>query len=270
MVMNKIHPLAIVDPSAVLGDGVEIGPFAVVGADVRIGDGCTLMTHSIIEPHVSMGRECTVFPGAVIGAVPQDLKFHGEVSYVEIGDRVTVRECATINRGTAASGKNVTRIGSDNLIMSYVHIAHDCTVGDHCVLVSKVAIAGETELGDWAILGGGALVHQFTRIGAHAMVGGATKVVKDIPPYVMADRSPVSYLGVNRTGLLRRGFTEEQVDVIKAVYDAIYFQGMNTTDALVWAEENLPASPELRTIVDFVRGSSRGVIPPPRLGGVSK
>ena len=169
--MNNISPLATVHPGAKLGDNIEIGPYAFIDDNVEIGDGCKIYPHATIFPYVKMGCDCNIFPGAVIGAIPQDLKFDGEITYVEIGDRVNIRECATINRGTKASGKGVTRIGSDTLIMSYVHVAHDCTVGKHCILVSYVGIAGETDVDDWAILGGSTVVHQFSHIGKHAMVG---------------------------------------------------------------------------------------------------
>ena len=167
--MNKISPLATVSPNAKLGDNIEIGPYAYIDDNVEIGDGCKILPHAVIFEYVKMGRNCSVFPGAVVGAIPQDLKFDGEVTYVEIGDNVTIRECATINRGTKASGKGVTKVGSNTLIMSYVHIAHDCVVGEHCILVSYVGIAGETEVADWAIIGGGTKAHQFSRIGMHAM-----------------------------------------------------------------------------------------------------
>ena len=204
--MNKIHPLASVSPNAKLGDNIEIGPYAFIDDNVEIGDGCKILPHATIFSYVRLGKECEVFPGAVVGAIPQDLKFDGEVTYVEIGDRVTIRECATINRGTKASGKGVTRIGSDTLIMSYVHIAHDCKVGNHCILVSYVGLAGETDVDDWAIIGGGTKAHQFSKIGCHAMVGGASKVNKDIPPYSLCGREPIGYAGVNLVGLRRRGF----------------------------------------------------------------
>ena len=262
--MNKIHPLACVSPNAVLGDNIEIGPYVFVDDDVVIGDGCRLLPHATIFSYVSMGKDCTVFPGAVVGAIPQDLKFEGEVTRVEIGDRVTIRECATINRGTRASGKAVTRVGSDTLIMSYVHIAHDCTVGNHCIMVSHSAIAGETDIEDWAILGGGALAHQFSRIGCHAMVAAGIKILKDVPPYVMAGRDPISFEGINRVGLLRRGFSEDKVNEIKAIYDTVYFQGMNVSDALAHIEQNFARTPERDHIIDFIRGSRRGILPKPK------
>ena len=208
-----------------------------------------------------MGRDCTVFPGAVVGAIPQDLKFEGEESYVEIGDRVNIRECATINRGTRASGKALTRVGSDTLIMSYAHIAHDCCIGNHCIIVSYAALAGETDVDDWGIIGGATIVHQFSHIGTHAMVGGGFKIVKDIPPYVLAGRDPICFEGVNRVGLSRRGFSEEKINEIKEIYDTLYFKGMNVSDAVAYIEQNLPRTEERDTIISFIRNSKRGIIP---------
>lgn len=262
--MNKIHPMAVVSPQAKLGDNVEVGPFAFIDANVEIGDGTVIMNNATVYNHVKMGKDCRVFPGAVVGAIPQDLKFEGEESWVEIGDRVTIRECATVNRGTKASGKGVTRVGSDTLLMSYSHIAHDCRVGNHCIVVSYSGIAGETDLGDWAILGGSAVAHQFSLVGPHAFVAACARITKDVPPYVLAGREPICYEGVNRVGLLRRGFTEETVNEIKDIYDCIYFKGMNTTQALEYVEANFPASEHRDTILNFIRGSKRGIISKPR------
>ena len=163
-------------PDAKIGENVTIEPFAYIAADTIIGDNCWIGPHAVIMEHVRIGNGCRIFPGAVVGAIPQDLKFSGELSYVEIGDNTTIRECATINRGTAASGKALTKIGNNCLIMSYAHIAHDCHVGDNCILVSHTGIAGETDIDDWAIIGGGTMAHQFSRIGAHAMIGGASEI----------------------------------------------------------------------------------------------
>lgn len=262
--MNKIHPLACVSPDARLGDNVEVGPFAFIDANVEIGDGCHIMNNATIYNHVRMGKDCTVFPGAVVGAIPQDLKFEGEETWVEIGDRVNIRECATINRGTKASGKGVTRVGSDTLIMSYAHIAHDCQIGRHCIIVSYVGLAGETDVDDWGILGGKSGSHQFSKVGTHAFVAAFAKITKDVPPYVLAGREPIVFEGVNRVGLLRRGFSEETVNRIKDIYDVIYFQGMNTTQALEHIEANFPPSAERDTILDFIRHSKRGILPKPR------
>ena len=258
--MTKIHPLATVNPSAKLGDNVEVGPYAYIDANVEIGDGCKILPHATIFEYVKLGKDCTVFPGAVVGAIPQDLKYEGEVTWVEIGDRVNIRECATINRGTKASGKGVTRVGDDTLVMSYVHIAHDCQIGKHCILVSYVGLAGETDVDDWAIVGGGTKAHQFSKIGTHAMVGGACKINKDIPPYVLAGRDPVCYAGVNIVGLRRRGFTTDQIRNIKDIYDTIYFQGMNVSDGLAKVESGFPQSEERDTIINFIRGSKRGIV----------
>ena len=259
--MNKIHPLATVHPDAKLGDNVEVGPYAFIDENVVIGDGCKILPHATIFPFVRMGRDCTVFPGAVVGAIPQDLKFEGEESYVEIGDRVNIRECATINRGTKASGKAVTRVGSDTLVMSYAHIAHDCSIGNHCIIVSFVALAGETEVDDWGIIGGATIAHQFSHIGTHAMVGGGFKIVKDVPPYVLAGRDPICFEGVNRVGLSRRGFSEEKINEIKDIYDTLYFKGMNVSDAVAYIEQNFPRTEERDTIISFIRNSKRGIIP---------
>ena len=207
-----------------------------------------------------MGKNCCVFPGAVVGAVPQDLKFDGEVTYVEIGDNVNIRECATINRGTKASGRSVTKIGSNVLIMSYAHIAHDCTVGNNCILVSYVGIAGETDVEDWATIGGSTVAHQFSKIGKHAFVGGGSKINKDVPPYVLCGREPLSYAGVKIVGLRRRGFSSEQIYAIKDMYDIIYNSGMNVSDALAKIESGFPQSEERDTILNFIRGSKRGII----------
>ena len=258
--MATIHPLACVSPLAKLGEHVEVGPYAFIDANVEIGDYTKVHPHASIFPYVKIGEHCEVFPGAVVGAIPQDLKFDGEITYVEIGNYVTIRECATINRGTKASGKGVTKIGDHTLIMSYVHVAHDCTVGNHCILVSYVGIAGETDVDDWAILGGSTVVHQFTHIGKHAMIGGGSKINKDIPPYSLCGREPVCYAGVNLVGLRRRGFDSDTIRNIKDIYDTIYFQGMNVTDSLAKIESGFPQSEERDTILNFIRNSKRGIV----------
>ena len=258
--MSNIHPLAFVSPEAQLGENVEIGPYAYIDKDVVIGDNCKIHPHAVIYSYVRMGEGCEVFPGAVVGAIPQDLKYDGEVTYVEIGNHVTIRECATINRGTNASGKGVTKVGNNTLIMSYVHIAHDCRVGNHCILTSYVGIAGETDVDDWAIIGGGTKVHQFSHIGTHAMVGGACKVNKDIPPYSICGRDPICYAGVNIVGLRRRGFESDVIRNIKDIYDTIYFQGYNISDGCAKVEAGFPQSVERDTILAFIRGSKRGIV----------
>ena len=259
----KIHPLACVHPNAKLGENVEVGPFAYIDEFVEIGDGSYIHPHATIYNYVKMGKNCSVFPGAVVGAVPQDLKFDGEVTYVEIGDNVNIRECATINRGTKASGKGVTKVGSNTLLMSYTHVAHDCEVGEHCILVSYVGIAGETVVEDWAIIGGSTVAHQFPKIGTHAMVGGGSKINKDIPPYTLCGRDPISYAGINIVGLRRRGFTSDQIRNIKDMYDIIYTSGNNVSDALDKIEAGFPQSVERDTIINFIRASKRGIVKGP-------
>ena len=258
--MNKIHPTATISPDAVLGDNIEIGPYAYIDENVTIGDNCKIHPHAIIYSYVKMGSNCEVFPGAVVGAIPQDLKYDGEVSYVEIGDYVTIRECATINRGTKASNKGVTRIGDHTLIMSYVHVAHDCNIGNHCILTSYVGLAGETDVDDWAIIGGGTVAHQFSHVGSHAMIGGACKINKDIPPYSLCGREPICYVGVNIVGLRRRGFSSEVIRNIKDIYDTIYFQGNNISDGCAKVAEGFPPSEEKDVILNFIRNSKRGIV----------
>ncbi len=258
--MNRIHPSATISPNAVLGDNVEVGPYAYIDDNVTIGNDCKIHPHAIIYSYVRMGDGCEVFPGAVVGAIPQDLKYDGEVSYVEIGNNVTIRECATINRGTKASGKGITYIGNDTLIMSYVHVAHDCHVGNHCILTSFVGIAGETDVDDWAIIGGGTVAHQFSHIGAHAMVGGGYRINKDIPPYTLCGREPICYIGVNIVGLRRRGYDSDVIRNIKDIYDTIYYQGNNITDGCARVEAGFPPSEEKDIILDFIRNSRRGVV----------
>jgi UDP-N-acetylglucosamine acyltransferase len=199
-----ISALAHIDPKARLSAGVTVEPFAVIQGDVVIGDGTWIGAGAVIYDGARIGMNCRIFNGASISAIPQDLKFSGEETTLEIGDNTTVREFATLNRGTKARGR--TQIGKDCLLMGYTHVAHDCTIGDHVILVSYVGIAGEVEIGDWAILGGGTVVHQFVNIGAHAMIGGGSKVRMDVPPYIKADREPMAYMGLNTVGLERRGW----------------------------------------------------------------
>ncbi len=258
--MINIHPLATVHPNAKLGADVEVGPYAYIAEHVEIGDGSKILPHATIFDYVKMGKNCSVYPGAVIGAIPQDLKFDGEVTYVEMGDHVTVRECVTINRGTKASGRGVTKIGDNTLLMSYTHVAHDCRVGNNCILVSYVGIAGETDVDDWAILGGSTVAHQFSKIGAHAMVGGGSKINKDVPPYILCGREPLTYAGVNIVGLRRRGYTSDQIRNIKDMYDIVYFGGMNVSDACSKIESGFLQSEERDTILNFIRSSKRGIV----------
>jgi UDP-N-acetylglucosamine acyltransferase len=253
-----ISPLAHIHPAAKIGNEVMIDPFVVIEEDVTIGDGSHIMAHAIIMKNTTVGRSCTIFPGAVLGAIPQDLKFDGEKTYVEIGDHTTIRECVTVNRGTRDKWKTV--IGSHCLLMAYCHIAHDCLVGDHVIIANSVQLAGHVEIGDYAIIGGMAAAIQFSRIGTHSYIAGGTEVIKDVPPYIKAGRSPLSYVGVNSVGLQRRGFTSEKINSISEIYRHIYQRGLNISQATRLIEKELPESDEKNEILQFIKESKRGIL----------
>lgn len=253
-----IHPLACVDPKAVIDPTAEVGPFAYIEANVEIGARTKIMANATVLSGARIGADCTVFPSAVVGAIPQDLKFRGEDTLAIIGDHTVIRECATVHRGTASKGQTV--VGNHCLIMAYSHVAHDCLLHDHIIMSNATQLAGEVVVDDYAILGGGSLVHQFTHVGAHSMTQGGTKVNKDIPPYVIAAREPVSFCGINSVGLNRRGFTREQIAAIQDTYRLIYMSGLNVSQALQQINDTLPASPERDEIVNFITTSPRGVI----------
>jgi UDP-N-acetylglucosamine acyltransferase len=252
--------LTSIHPEARIGANVVVEPFTSIAQHVEIGEGTWIGPNVTIMDYVKIGKNCKIFPGAVIGAVPQDLKFAGEVTYVEIGDNTTLREYVTVNRGTAASGKNITRVGSNSLLMSYVHVAHDCHVGNQVILASFTGLAGEVEVHDNAIIGGSSGAHQFCRVGVHAMVSGGSFFGKDVPPYALAGRRPLAFGGVNIIGLRRRQFTNEQIALIGDIYKVIYQSGLNVTDACSKVEADFPASAERDTILDFIRTSKRGII----------
>ncbi|GHT79324.1 acyl-[acyl-carrier-protein]--UDP-N-acetylglucosamine O-acyltransferase [Bacteroidia bacterium] len=253
-----IHSLAYVHPEAQIGENVTIEPFASISQDVVIGEGTRIFSNAVVLDGARIGKNCLVFPGAVVAGIPQDLKFDGEYTTVEIGDNTTIRECVTINRGTKSKGK--TTVGSDCLLMSYVHIAHDCQIGNHCIIVSHAGVAGEVEVGDWAIIAGGALVHQFVRIGSHVMIAGASKVRKDVPPFVKAGRDPLTYAGVNSLGLRRRGFPNEKIFELQDIYRVLYQSDLNHSDALKQISETFPASAERDEVIRFVQNSKRGIM----------
>jgi len=252
------QPLAYIHPDAKIASTVVIEPFVTIDKNVVIGEGTQIGSNVTIMEGVRIGKNCRIFPGAVIGAIPQDLKFNGEDTLAIIGDNTTIRECVTINRGTAARGKTI--VGDNCLIMAYCHIAHDCIVGNNVIMGNATQLAGEVEINDFAILSGGILVHQFTRIGSHVMVQGGSKVGKDIPPFVTAGREPLSYAGINSIGLRRRGYTNEQIRDIQDVYRYIFQSGMNTTHAVERIQAELPATKERDEILLFVKNSPRGII----------
>ena len=235
-----------------------ISPLAYVSPKAQLGKNVTIDAFAYIDDYVILGDNCHVFPNAVIGCVPQDLKFKGEETYTIIGDNCVLREFVTIHRGTASKGKTV--VGSNNLIMAYCHVAHDCILHDNIIMSNCTQLAGEVEVDDFAIIGGGTLVHQFSHIGSHVMIQGGSKINKDIPPYIIAAREPIAFCGINSIGLNRRGFTPEQIHTIQEVYRLIYQGGMNTTQALDHIVATMPPTPERDTIVDFVRASARGIV----------
>lgn len=250
--------MTYIHPSAKIGQGVTIEPFAYVAGDVEIGDGTWIGPHAVIMDGARVGKNCRIFPGAVISGVPQDLKFDGEITTAEIGDNTTIRECVTVNRGTRSRGKTV--IGSNCLVMSYVHVAHDSIIGNYCILGGYTGLAGEVEVDDHAIVSGGSLVHQFVRIGKHVMIQGGSKIVMDVPPFIMAGRDPLSFAGLNSVGLKRRQFSPEKINEIHDMYRVIYQRGLNNTNALDIIEKEIPASPERDEVVNFIRSSKRGII----------
>jgi UDP-N-acetylglucosamine acyltransferase len=259
-----ISPLAYIHPDARLAPGVTIEPFTTIAADVEIGEGTWIGPNVTIMNGARIGRHCQVFPGAVIAGVPQDLKFAGEKTTAVIGDHTVIRECVTVNRGT--NDRWETRVGSHCLLMAYVHIAHDCIIGNHCILANTVQVAGHVEIGDYAIVGGSSAVHQFVKIGTHAMVSGGSLVRKDVPPYVKAGREPLTYAGVNSVGLRRRGFSDEAIQQTQQLYRTLFLGGLNTQDALAQITQDLPATTERDTALDFVRAATRGIIKGPKRG----
>ncbi|MEC8738906.1 MAG: acyl-ACP--UDP-N-acetylglucosamine O-acyltransferase [Bacteroidota bacterium] len=253
-----IQPLAYVNPEAKIADNVVIEPFVTIHKNVVIEDGTWIGSNVTIMEGARIGKNCRIFPGAVISAVPQDLKFDGEDSTLEIGNNVTIRECVTLNRGTKAMGK--TSIGNNCLIMAYVHVAHDCIVGNDVILANGVQLAGHVEVDDFSILGGLSAVHQFVKIGKHCMISGGSLVRKDVPPFSKAGREPLGYEGVNSVGLRRRGFDSKTINLIQDVYRWLFLRGLNNTQALRKIEEVVELTKERDEIIQFIKHSDRGIM----------
>ena len=253
-----IQPLSYVHPNAKIANNVVIDPFVTIGKNVEIGKGTWIGSNVAIMEGARIGEDCRIFPGAVISAIPQDLKFEGEKSLAIIGNNTTVRECATINRGTSVTGK--TEVGDNCLIMAYAHIAHDCKIGDNCIIVNSVALGGHVNIGDYAIIGGLSAIHQFVSIGKHTMVSGGSLVRKDVPPYIKAAREPLSFVGINSIGLRRRGFADDKIKEIQDIFRILYQNNNNHTQALLKIETEIDASPERDEIISFVQNSGRGIM----------
>jgi UDP-N-acetylglucosamine acyltransferase len=259
----SIHSTAIIDPGAELGADVSVGPYAIVGPKVTLGDGTSVGAHAIVESHVRAGRNCRISPHASIGAPPQDLKFKGEDTWVEIGDGTTVREFATVNRGTVGGG-GVTRVGAGAFLMAYTHVAHDCVVGDRVIMANAATLAGHVTIEEGAIIGGIVAIHQFARIGAYAIVSGLSGVSQDVPPYVTAapqrrtrDRS---LFGLNLIGLRRNGFDEPTIDTLRQAYRILFQSSIPMREAVAKAEAEVPTNPAVAHLLEFVRSSRRGVL----------
>lgn len=252
------HPLSAIDPRAKIGNNVQIDPFSTIHGDVEIGDNCWIGSNVTIFDGARIGKNCRIFPGAVISAVPQDLKYKGENTTTIIGDGTTIRECVTINRGTAAMGR--TEVGKNCLLMAYVHVAHDCILGDHVILANSVNLAGHVTIQDWAILEGYVGVSQFLHIGAHSFIGGQSGVRKNVPPFVKAAREPLSYAGINAVGLSRRGYSKEVIEEIQHIYRVIFQKGYAITKAIAEVERDFSPSEHRDVILSFIRSSDKGVI----------
>lgn len=253
-----IHQLSVVDKRAKIGKNVVIDAFTSVAPDVEIDEGTWIGSNVTIYDGARIGKNCKIFPGTVISAVPQDLKFDGEITQVIIGDGTTLRECVTVNRGTKALGH--TKLGKNCLIMATSHIAHDCLIGDNVIIANGCGIAGHVEIGDYVIMGGLSAIQQFGKIGKHAMISGGSLIRKDIPPYVKVGRVPISYAGINSVGLRRRGYSNEKIFEIQKIYRAIFQMKMNVSQAVLYIEKEMLPTAERDTILQFIQNSPRGIV----------
>ncbi len=256
--MPDIHPTAIVGPGAELGKGVTVGPYTLIEDDVVVGDDSKILSHATLESGTRLGKGVTVGRGAVLGGAPQDLKFAGEKTYLEIGDGTTIREYATLNRGTSYAYKTV--VGKDCFIMAYVHIAHDCVIGNNVVLANAVTMGGHVVIEDFVGVGGLTAIHQFVRIGKQCFVGGGSKVSKDVPPFILAMGEPLQYGGVNFVGMSRRGFSEEALAQIKRAYRIVFRSNLTRKEALAKIRSDMELTADIESIIGFVEVSERGLI----------
>ena len=254
-----IHPTAVIDPSAKIAENVEVGAYSIIGAGVEIGEGTWIGPHVVIQGPTKMGKENKLFQFSSIGEVPQDKKFHGETSYLEIGDRNTIREFATINRGTEDGG-GTTRIGDDNWLMAYIHIAHDCQVGNNTIFANNASLAGHAIIEDFVILGGFTLVHQFCKIGQHAFCGMGSAITKDVPPYVMVNGSPAHAHGLNSEGIKRKGFSKDALKALRDAYKIIYRSKLTVEVAKVELKSLAADFPEVQNMLTFLNESKRGIL----------
>ena len=257
--MSDIHPTAIVDKRAKLATDVTVGPYTIIDGDVEVGEGTTIGAHNVITGHTQIGRENRIFHFCSIGEANQDKKYKGEPTRLEIGDRNTIREYCSINRGTAQD-VGVTRVGDDNWIMAYVHIAHDCQVGANTVFANNATLAGHVHIGDFTTLGGFVGVHQFVKVGAHVMAGISSVLVQDVPPFLTVAGQPTAPYGINAEGLKRRGFTPEAIAALKKAYKTLYKSGLTLADARAELEQQAAAHPEVRAFADFLATSTRGIL----------
>lgn len=256
---SRIHPTALISPDNVkIGKDVTIGPYAIIEENVTIGDGSIIKAHALVGARTTLGSNCRLFNGAVVGEIPQDLKYAHEETETILGDNVTVREYCTIHRGTTDKWRTV--IGSNVLIMAYSHIGHDCYIGDNVIIANSCNMGGHVEVGNFVIIGGAVPIHQFVKIGKHAFIAGGFRITKDVPPYIRASSTPLTYNGLNSVGLHRRGFPSETINQIKHAYTQIYRNHMNVSQAVVQIKENMDITPEIQDILDFIEESSRGII----------
>jgi UDP-N-acetylglucosamine acyltransferase len=256
--MKNIHPTALVNPAAKLGDNIIVGPFALIESDVEIGNDCIIGPHSVIYNGARLGDRVKIFQGASVANLPQDLKFGGEKTLFIIGDDTVVREFATLHRGTLETGKS--QIGKNCLLMAYSHIPHDCTVGDNCIIANSVQIGGHSHIEDWVIIGGLAGLHQFSRVGEHSMIAGAAKITQDVPPYILAAHNPAEFNGLNVIGLRRRGFKAEDIQILKETYKYLYDNSLNVSQAVEVIKSKFGNNIYVQKILNFLSGTTRGIV----------